>query len=253
MTRMRIRRVCAIAAWIAAEHAGAAWVENPTGLRAAVVDPPGHESINRSIGNAPVTAFNLSPHRLVFQFEPAQGFTPTPAGGNFDGIRLTAGGGELKLALDIGWAGTQRSIGAGTNFQTSAGQFLWLGQATQPDPNVHILTFRPAVYAVGFVLARLQDRTHVHVRFHATAEGGAPLQDYSIAGASRDPGESPGEEVFVGFSSPQYGIQRVEISRASADGALDLPLYLDDLAVVLSPTGRQQRFQPPPAAPAPRP
>lgn len=249
MTGMRISRLCSLVVWMAAGPAGAAWVENPTGLRAAVVDPPGHESVNRSVGNAPVTAFNLSPHRLVIQFEPAQGFAPTPAGENFDGIRLTAGG-ELKLALDIGWAGTQRSIGAGTNFQTSAGQFLWLGQATQPDPNVHVLTFRPAVYAAGFVLARLQDRTHVRVRFYATATGGTPLQDDAIAGASRDPGESPGEEVFVGCSSPRYGIQRVEISRASADGVLDLPLYLDDLAVVLSPTGRPQRFQPPPAVPA---
>lgn len=233
--------------------AGAAWVENPAGLRSAVVDPPGCESVNRAVGNAPVTAFNLSPHRLVIQFEPAQGFTPTGPGENFDGVRLTAEGSDVRQALDIGWAGTQRSIGSGTNFQTSAGQFLWLGQATQPDPNVHTLSFRPAVYAAGFVLARVQEGIRVRVRFFATAAGGPPLQEYTVDGANPDPGEGPGEEVFVGFSSPSYGIQRIEIARASADGALDRPLYLDDLALVLSPTGRPQRFQPPPVAPAPRP
>ena len=241
-----VRRTWTAALLLLATAAQGGWVE-PINLRSVVVDPPGQESINQSVGNAPLTSFNLSPHRLVVQFERAQGFAPTAATESFDGLRLPGATAADAPALEMKWTGTQRAIGAGTNFQTSAEQFLWLGQATQPDPNIHTMVFRPALYAVGFVLCRVQAGVNPRVRFYADAEGAHLLQEYALTGAQEDKGESPGLEIFVGFSAPVHGVQRVDIVRASAEGTLNLPLYLDDLVAILSPTGKPQRFQPPPA------
>lgn len=227
---------------------GAAVVSNLTGLTTAIVDPPGHESINLALGNVPPKSFNLNPYKLVFQFEQNQGFQLSPNGESFDGLRLAPGPDGNGPALDIRWTGTQRTIGADTNFQTSASQFLWLGQATQPDPNIHTLTFQPAIYAAGFVLCRMQTGVNARVRFYADAAGSHLLQEYAATGANEDKGERPGIEVFVGYASPVYGLQRVDIVRSSAEGNLALPLYLDDLAVIISPNGRPQRFQPTPPA-----
>lgn len=222
-------------------------VENPVGLNKAVIDPPGAESVNRVVGNFPPANFNLSPHRLVIQFEPGQGIPVTPAGSNFDGFRLKAGEPGVPADLEILWTGTQRSIGAGTNFQTSAGQFLWLGQAPEPDPNVHALVFRPRVYAAGFVLSRVQENMVVLVKVYADAEGKHLLDEYSLLGEADDKKEEPGLEFFIGCNAPVTGVGRIEIIRQGSEGYLNLPLYLDDLAILMSPSGRPMRFKDPAA------
>ena len=220
-------------------------VENPGGLLSAEIDPKGGESINREVGNFKSKQFNQHPHSLVFQFEEEQGFPPGDyALARFDGIRLSKKDSESIIDLDIRWLGTQRVIGINPAFQTSLGQFLWLGGITTVDPNVHSLMFSKKVYAVGFVLCRMQKDANARIKFYSDEDGQKLLEEYFLKGAQKDKtSDTDGKEQFVGLSSPIYGIQRVDIIRSSEEGRLELPLYLDDLAVILSPTGRPHHFR----------